>query len=82
MDDWTTPTSWQKRFRDALEVLCGGSPPVGAVEAWLEPGCDGAELQNWAASNSLVLWAQGIVVIDAAWMLADTPAEGADHAKR
>ena len=82
MDDWTTPTTWDKRFRDALTVLCGEPPPEGAVEAWYEPGCDSMDLQNWASEKIRMPWAQGIVVIDAAQMLANDPAEGGMHADR
>jgi len=82
MADWTTPTTWDQRFRDALTVLCGEPPPAGLVEAWFEPGCDSVELQNWASEKCRMVWAQGIVVIDAAEMLANDPAEGGMHADR
>ncbi len=78
--DWRTPTTWNERFREALTILCGEPPPEWMVNAWFEPGCESMDLQNWAAEKARMPWAQGIVVIDAAEMLADTPAEGGMHA--
>lgn len=40
------------------------------------------DLQNWASEKIRMPWAQGIVVIDAAQMLANDPAEGGMHADR
>ena len=71
-----SPTTWDQRFREALTLLCGEPPPVGAIEAWFEPGCDSDELQQWAIDKAKLPWAQGIVVIDAATVLADAPKEG------
>lgn len=79
---WRTPTTWEARFREALTVLCGEAPPPGMIEAWFEPGCDSMDLQEWAAEKCSMPWAQGIVVIDAAELLAEHPAEGAPHAPR
>ena len=79
---WMTPTTWDERFAEALTVLCGEAPPPGAIAAWFEPECDSMELQKWASEKCRMLWAQGIVVIDAATILADTPAEGEMHAER
>lgn len=78
--DWMQPTTWVERFTEALTVLCGEPPPAGVVAAWFEPGSDSEELQNWAAAKCRMPWAQGIVVIDAAEVLADEPAEGDMHA--
>lgn len=80
--DWRTPTTWSERFREALTVLCGEEPPNGSIEAWFQPGCDSTWLQHWASDACQMPWAQGIVVIDAACLLADTPAEGEMHAER
>lgn len=77
---WMTPSTWDARFREALTVLCGEAPPEAAVVAWLAPNSESMELQNWAAEKARMPWAQGLVVIDAARLLADTPAEGAEHA--
>lgn len=82
MRDWTTPTTWEERFREALKVLCGEPPPAGHVEAWFAPGSESLDLQHWASDKCSMPWAQGIVVIDAAEMLADNPAEGPYHTQR
>ena len=76
MNDWRTPTTWGQRFREALTLLCGEPPPDGAVLESLRPDSDGWALQNWTADKCRLSWAQGAVVIDAATILADTPAEG------
>ncbi len=76
MSDWRIPTTWVQRYREALALLCGEQPPESAVVDSLQPGADGWELQSWAAGKCRLAWAQGIVLIDAATILADTPAEG------
>ena len=76
MNDWTTPTTWGQRFREALALLCGEQPPEAEVVESLRPGSDGLALQNWAAEKCRLAWAQGIAVVDVATILADTPAEG------
>jgi len=76
MSDWRKPTTWGQRYREALTLLCGEAPPEIAVVESLQRGNDGWELQSWAAGKCRLAWAQGIVVLDAAVTLADTPAEG------
>lgn len=85
---WQTPTTWNQRFTEALTLLCGKRPPDAAVKDWLTPGSDGLQLQSWMIDNVKLVWAQGIVALDAAALLADTPAEaetpdsGVVHAER
>ena len=78
------PTTWMERFMDALQMLCNGkTPPLHLCEKWVhhyESGNPDEEtLQHWVISNRGGRWAQGIVTIDAATLLADEPAEGEDH---
>lgn len=76
---WRAPTTCLQRFGDAMERLCGGKRPSGALLAeFLDPNSDGMELQNFACDNGPA-WAQGIVLIDAARMLANSPTEGVKH---
>ena len=68
------------RLRDALALLCGGRvPPVQYIKDWFDPKLDSFDLQDWAACNTVLHWAQGIVVIEAAVALADQPEEGREH---
>lgn len=76
------PTTWPQRFTQALTVLCGEAPPVATAIAWFEPGCDSIELLDWVGEHCRLSWAQGIVAIEAAEMLANAPEEGAGHVGR
>lgn len=71
---WDTPTRWVDRFADAVARLCGGRrpPPDSMIEKWFTEGDE--KLQHLTAEFGPE-WAQGIVIIDAARLLADTPTE-------
>jgi len=71
------PTTYLQRFKDALALLCSKAVPDGMAEAWLAN--ENESLQDFACSNTPLRWSQGIVVIDAAQLLADTPEEGYGH---
>lgn len=75
-------TTYIQRFTDAITLLCGAVPPEDYVELWLtnEEDKSGTQpLHSWAIDNATLAWAQGIVVLDAAAVLANTPVEGEDH---
>lgn len=76
-------TTWMERFRESLAAMCGSVPPLEFCEEWVEGiQVNGADrLQNWVFSkgNRAPKWAQAIVIIDAAQLLADQPEEGAGH---
>ena len=75
--NWLTPTTYLQRFGDAIERLCNGNRPTDEfLTAWIN--CDDDRLQEFACEHGPV-WAQGIVLIDAARVLADSPGEGVDH---
>lgn len=76
--DWRQATTYLQRMSHALSLLCGVTPTDEMIAAYLDTSRDDDRLQHWCADNGPA-WAQGIVVIDAARVLADTPAEGADH---
>lgn len=79
------PTSYVYRFQMALALLCGNHLPRRQLcELWLNDEAEEAhtELQEWAINHSLMTWATGIGVIEAAMTLADTPDEGGDHEDR
>lgn len=72
-----SPTTYEERFTDAVTLLCyGKKPSQKAVREWLRKTSD--DLQAFASDNGPE-WAQGIVLLDAAAVLADTPEEGVDH---
>lgn len=78
-EDWSAPTTHIQRFGDAMERLCNGVRPSDELlNSWLDPRNEGADLQEFAIEHGPV-WAQGIVVIDAALVLAASPTEGVDH---
>ena len=80
MSTWSTPTTYAERFSAAVALLCQGrKPPDAMVAGWLDSSS--GELQEFAADNGPA-WAQGIVVLDAARLLADSPTEGASHGQR
>ena len=77
--DWRTPTTFIKRFGDAMQLLCFGHRPDDAMLlAWIEEGSEDIALQEFAA-NYGPHWAQGIGLIDAAIVCANQPTEGVDH---
>lgn len=76
--NWMTPTTYLQRFGDAIERLCNGNRPTDELlTAWIN-GCNDDRLQEFACEHGPD-WAQGIVIIDAARVLADSPGEGVDH---
>jgi len=71
--------TWTERFVEAVSMMTGARPPQEYVQEWI----DGVErnsvsrLQAWVACQEGCLWwAQGIEVLDAAAMLANSPIEG------
>lgn len=78
---WLAPTTYLQRFGDAMQLLCGTRPDDETMSAWLAKDSEDTDLQEFAIEHGPA-WAQGIVVIDAARVLADTPAEGVDHGER
>jgi hypothetical protein len=71
-------TTYHDRFADAVSLLCGRRAPTEFVTAWLDCDLEDNRLQQFAIEHGPE-WAQGIVVLDAAHMLAATPEEGANH---
>lgn len=77
--DWKTPTKYLQRFGDAMQLLCGGQRPSDAVMLdWLTPDSESIELQEFACKHG-PSWSQGIGLIDAARLMANTPTEGVAH---
>ena len=77
MSNWSTPTTYAERFAAAVTMLCQGRrPPDAMLAGWLDRSSD--ELQEFAIDNGPA-WAQGIVLLDAAKLLADSPTEGVNH---
>lgn len=79
--DWLTPTSYRDRFADAVALLCGRRAPEDMIDGWLAPDSEDDRLQHFAADHGPA-WAQGIVLLDAAAVMADTPTEGVEHGER
>ena len=78
-------TTYAERFTHAVSVLCGAQPPADMVAEWLENIDVNGEhrLQSWVLSQAATpSWAQGIVVLDAAHVLANDPEEGMEHEDR
>lgn len=77
----TTETTFAERFRDAVTLLCGGRrPPETFVTQWLEcKDADFYDLQSYAIEHGPD-WCQGIVLLDAAYVMAAAPEEGVNHA--
>lgn len=72
-------TEFNDRFTDAMQLLCGGMRPEDRiVQDWFNGELDSAELQNFASTHG-PSWGQGCVLIDAAYLMANTPEEGEDH---
>ena len=75
--DWRKPTLYLDRLGDALELLCQGNRPDDKVTAaWVDHTSE--DLQGFCAKHG-PSWAQGIVIIDAAMILAKDPVEGPAH---
>lgn len=76
-------TTYKERFATAVATIVGKIPPAKLVDEWLDNvEVDGAHrLQHWVGLNlpRAIDWAQCIVVLDAAHVLAADPEEGADH---
>lgn len=75
------PTTWRDRFTEAVAHLCGAEPPEEYVNEWLANIDVNGEhrLQSWVGAQRIPSWAQCIVILDAARVLADTPEEGMGH---
>lgn len=75
--DWMTPTTYLQRMSDAVTLLCCGKRPIDEmVAAWIAGSSE--DLQSWCIERGPA-WAQGIVVLDAAALLAETPTDGVEH---
>ena len=75
-------TTFVQRFTDAVAILCGSEPPAEFVDEWLRNvDVNGIHrLQEWVLNQDATPpWSQGIVVLDAAYLLAESPAEGLQH---
>lgn len=79
--DWTQPTTYVDRFTHAIALLCGKIPPQEIIEAWLQEGSEDSRLQEFVIEHGPV-WSQGIVLIEAAHLMADQPTEGIDHERQ
>jgi hypothetical protein len=78
-------TTYTERFTHAVAVLCGAQPPTDMVAEWIANVDVNGEhrLQSWVLSQAATpSWAQGIVVLDAAHVLANDPEEGMEHEDR
>jgi hypothetical protein len=78
-------TTYAERFAHAVAVLCGAQPPADMVAEWIANIDVNGEhrLQSWVLSQAATpSWAQGIVVLDAAHVLANDPEEGVGHEDR
>jgi len=76
---WAGPTTYLQRFGDAMQLLCAGHRPGDALLVeWLDPASETYTLQEFAIEHGPA-WSQGIVVIDAALVMAEFPTEGDDH---
>lgn len=74
---WARPTTYLQRFGDAVALLCNGRrPPDEMLQGWLYDEDD--TLQAFAIEHGPA-WAQGLVLIDAARLMANTPTEGVAH---
>ena len=74
-------STWEQRFSEALSLLCGGAEvPPDMVTRWFSS--DDERLQHWASEHGAFAWHQGIALIDAAALMADTPSEGEGHLER
>jgi hypothetical protein len=78
-------TTYTERFTHAVAVLCGAQPPADMVAEWIANIDVNSEhrLQSWVLCQAATpSWAQGIVVLDAAHVLANDPEEGEGHEER
>ena len=74
----TIKTTYIQRFGDAMELLCRKRPSDDLLKGWLHPEKGDERLQEFAIEHGPE-WAQGIVIIDSAHVMADTPEEGEAH---
>jgi hypothetical protein len=75
-------TTFEQRFSGTIALMCGAEPPAEFVDEWLRNVEVNfvARLQEWVLNqDGTPRWAQGIVVLDAAYLLADSPEEGMQH---
>jgi hypothetical protein len=78
-------TTFVQRFTDAVAMMCGAEPPPEFVDEWLRKVEVNfvARLQEWVlCQDGAPEWAQGVGVLDAAYLLADSPVEGLGHKDR
>jgi hypothetical protein len=78
-------TTYGERLTHAVAVLCGAQPPADMVAEWIANIDVNGEhrLQSWVLCQAATpSWAQGIVVLDAAHVLANDPEEGVGHEDR
>lgn len=77
----TSGTTWEHRFQEVLALFSGGrKAPIDMIERWF--GSDDEGLQQWVSEHGALGWHQGIILIEAAELIADNPAEGEGHAPR
>lgn len=70
-------TTYLQRFHEALSALCIEEPPEEMCQAWLDDSSE--ELQQFAMQMGRFGWHQGIALIDAAMLIAESPEEGEPH---
>ena len=75
---WSAPTTYRQRFAEAVALLCKKQAPEDMIDVWLAEEAEDGRLQEFAIEHGPT-WAQGIVLLDAAAVLASTPTEGVDH---
>ena len=69
--------TFYKRFSEAIEVLTGKKPPANLIKEWLNQTNN--DLQDWIGKTNNLVWCQNIVIIDAAYVLANGILEGYDE---
>lgn len=70
----------EKRFVQAIRLICRKEPPMRLVSNWFsneEPAS--YDLQDWCCNNSPD-WVQGLAIINAATIMAQSPPEKPTHA--
>lgn len=76
---WLAVTTYKQRFKEAVTLLCNGKePPDYMVDLWLDQDSDDLSLQEFAIEHG-PSWCQGIVLLDAASMVANYPSNLAEQ---